>query len=41
MTGRQTGTGRLPGDRSCVEKIARMIRVDHAGEYGDKYIYAG
>jgi len=31
----------LPGDLSEKEKIARIIRVDHAGEYGAKRIYAG
>jgi len=32
---------RLPGDLSEERQIARMIRVDHAGEYGAKRIYAG
>ena len=31
----------LPGDPSHSAKLARMIRVDHAGEYGAKRIYAG
>ncbi len=31
----------LPGDRTAAEEIARMIRVNHAGEYGAKRIYAG
>src|SRR5579863_10699543 len=31
----------LPGDLPHEERIARMIRVDHAGEYGAKRIYAG
>jgi len=31
----------LPGDMSEEEKIHRMIRVNHAGEYGAKRIYAG
>ena len=31
----------LPGDYSHEEEIARMIRVNHAGEYGAKRIYAG
>ncbi|MDE3061012.1 MAG: demethoxyubiquinone hydroxylase family protein [Pseudomonadota bacterium] len=31
----------LPGDFSHEERIARMIRVNHAGEYGAKRIYAG
>jgi ubiquinone biosynthesis monooxygenase Coq7 len=34
-------TNRLPGDCSAKAEIARMIRVDHAGEYGAKQIYAG
>lgn len=33
--------GRLPGDPSSAEMIARMIRVDQAGEYGAKRIYEG
>ena len=33
--------GRLPGDLSKDELIARMIRVDQAGEYGAKRIYDG
>ena len=32
---------RLPGDISAKRKIARIIRVDHAGEYGAKRIYDG
>jgi ubiquinone biosynthesis monooxygenase Coq7 len=32
---------RLPGDTSAATEIARMIRVDHAGEYGAARIYAG
>ena len=32
---------RLPGDMSAREEIERMIRVDHAGEYGAKRIYQG
>jgi ubiquinone biosynthesis monooxygenase Coq7 len=32
---------RMPGDRSRDEIIERMIRVDHAGEYGAVRIYAG
>jgi ubiquinone biosynthesis monooxygenase Coq7 len=31
----------LPGDRSAEQKLARIIRVNHAGEYGAKRIYAG
>ncbi len=32
---------RLPGDPSAAELVARMIRVDHAGEYGARRIYEG
>jgi len=32
---------RLPGDRRPTEEIARMLRVDHAGEYGATRIYQG
>src|SRR5215467_10455533 len=32
---------RLPGDLSSERTVARMIRVDHAGEYGAARIYAG
>jgi ubiquinone biosynthesis monooxygenase Coq7 len=32
---------RQPGDRSPAAATARMIRVDHAGEYGAKRIYQG
>ena len=31
----------LPGDPSQDQAIARMVRVDHAGEYGATRIYAG
>ena len=31
----------LPGELPHEEKIARMIRVNHAGEYGAKRIYEG
>ncbi len=34
-------TQRLPGDMPAATEIARMIRVDHAGEYGAARIYAG
>ncbi|HEY0424553.1 MAG TPA: demethoxyubiquinone hydroxylase family protein [Rhodopila sp.] len=34
-------TDELPGDLSAQEKTKRMIRVDHAGEYGATRIYAG
>jgi len=32
---------RLPGDKEEAEAVKRMIRVDHAGEYGALRIYAG
>jgi len=32
---------RLPGDPSSERAVARMIRVDHAGEYGASRIYDG
>lgn len=32
---------RLPGDRTTADAIARMIRVDQAGEYGAARIYDG
>jgi 3-demethoxyubiquinol 3-hydroxylase len=32
---------RLPGDPPPAADVARMIRVDHAGEYGATRIYAG
>ncbi len=37
----QEAARRLPGDPSPEEKIARMLRVDHAGEYGAVRIYEG
>ncbi len=36
-----TGETRLPGDPEPQDLIARMIRVDHAGEYGAIRIYQG
>jgi ubiquinone biosynthesis monooxygenase Coq7 len=33
--------GRLPGDPRPGAAVARMIRVDHAGEYGARRIYDG
>lgn len=39
--GRPPRPGPLPGDLSREELIARMIRVDHAGEYGARRIYDG
>src|SRR5579872_5195412 len=32
---------RLPGDRASANAVARMIRVDQAGEYGAARIYDG
>jgi ubiquinone biosynthesis monooxygenase Coq7 len=32
---------RLPGDPSPQTSVARVLRVDHAGEYGAARIYAG
>jgi 3-demethoxyubiquinol 3-hydroxylase len=32
---------RLPGDRPPADVIARILRVDHAGEYGATRIYQG
>lgn len=31
----------IPGDVSTTQRLDRMIRVDHAGEYGAGRIYAG
>lgn len=31
----------LPGDRTQEEEVKRMLRVNHAGEYGAARIYAG
>jgi ubiquinone biosynthesis monooxygenase Coq7 len=36
-----TAEDRLPGDLTKDELVERMIRVDHAGEYGAVRIYAG
>jgi ubiquinone biosynthesis monooxygenase Coq7 len=36
-----TGEGRQPGDPSPQQIVERIIRVDHAGEYGAIRIYAG
>ena len=38
---RETSGGRLPGDLTKDELIDRIIRVDHAGEFGAKRIYEG
>jgi ubiquinone biosynthesis monooxygenase Coq7 len=34
-------TDNLPGDPTPAARLARMIRVDHAGEFGASRIYAG
>jgi len=36
-----TATAALPGDPTPRARLERMIRVDHAGEYGATRIYAG
>ena len=36
-----TGAGYLPGDLEPRALVARILRVDHAGEYGAKRIYDG
>jgi 3-demethoxyubiquinol 3-hydroxylase len=36
-----TGAGRLPGDPTPRQLVERVIRVDHAGEYGAQRIYQG
>ena len=38
---RITGADRLPGDPDARQLVERMIRVDHAGEYGAMRIYEG
>jgi ubiquinone biosynthesis monooxygenase Coq7 len=38
---RTTAEDRLPGDPTRDELIARILRVDHAGEYGAVRIYRG
>jgi ubiquinone biosynthesis monooxygenase Coq7 len=38
---RATAGDRLPGDPTKEQLIDRIIRVDHAGEYGAKRIYEG
>ncbi|MBO6826566.1 MAG: demethoxyubiquinone hydroxylase family protein [Sneathiella sp.] len=38
---KMTGIGRNPGDLSPKEMIERIIRVDHAGEFGAVRIYEG
>ncbi|MEQ1755992.1 MAG: demethoxyubiquinone hydroxylase family protein [Micropepsaceae bacterium] len=41
MKVRIKGTPRLPGHDAGETNLARMIRVDHAGEYGAVQIYRG
>lgn len=38
---RKTGDGRLPGDLTRKQLLERIIRVDHAGEFGAVRIYEG
>src|SRR5690606_28535707 len=38
---RQPNKGPLPGDLSETDYVHRMIRVNHAGEYGAARIYEG
>lgn len=38
---KQSSYDRLPGDPSPEERLAQIIRVNHAGEYGAKRIYEG
>lgn len=38
---RQTAENRLPGDLTREQLIERLIRVDHAGEFGARRIYEG
>ncbi len=38
---RRGGATRHPGDLSPEDLVARVIRVDHAGEYGARRIYEG
>lgn len=38
---KETAEHRLPGEPDRAETVARMIRVDQAGEYGAKRIYEG
>lgn len=45
MSAEQAGSAKtrryLPGDPKPDERLARMLRVDHAGEYGARRIYEG
>lgn len=39
--GRPTARRRLPGDLKPNDLLARVVRVDHAGEFGAQRIYSG
>ncbi len=41
QTARKKRLGRMPGDPERADMLERMIRVDHAGEYGAVRIYEG
>lgn len=41
MSTTASGPAWLPGDPTPRERIERLVRVDHAGEYGAKRIYQG
>jgi ubiquinone biosynthesis monooxygenase Coq7 len=41
MTTPEKPAARLPGDLTPAQLVDRVIRVDHAGEYGAKRIYEG
>ena len=41
MTGNFGRPGRMPGDGDAGELVERIVRVDHAGEYGAVRIYEG
>lgn len=41
MTVRRTAEDRIPGDLTREQLLDRMVRVDHAGEYGAVRIYQG
>lgn len=39
--GRRAPEPRLPGDPDARRRVGRILRVDHAGEYGARRIYEG
>ena len=41
MSRRPESKGRLPGDPTKEQLVERMVRVNHAGEYGAVRIYSG